>query len=84
MTERIENGWETKINILGDGKFLVEPSEWADALSSIEELGGQQELSLSVLNTERMTIQLSLPQEQTEELKRRFANMGLAIAVVQA
>ena len=84
VTERIENGWETKINILGDGKFLVEPSEWADALSSIEELGGQQELTLSVLNTGRMTIQLSLPQEQTEDLKRRFANMGLAISVVQA
>jgi signal transduction histidine kinase len=81
--QRIDNGFETRISILGNGEFVIDPSTWAEALMVIDEISGEQNLVLVILNTETLSLQLDSPQEKAGELVQRLNSLRISIPVFQ-
>ena len=84
VLERIDRGRETRVNIVGDGEFAVDPLEWIEALGVIDKESGPELLVVGILNTDRLTLQISSPADKTEVITQALANRRISIPVLRA
>jgi len=84
VLERIDRGRETRVNIVGDGEFAVDPLEWIEALGAIDKESGTELLVVGILNTDRLTLQITSPADKTAKITEALANRRISIPVLQA
>jgi hypothetical protein len=84
VLERIDRGRETRVNIVGDGEFAVDPLEWIEALGAIDKESGPELLVVGILNTDRLTLQITSPADKTAKITEALANRRISIPVLQA
>jgi hypothetical protein len=84
VLERIDRGRETRVNIVGDGEFAVDPLEWIEALGAIDKESGPKLLVVGILNTDRLTLQITSPADKTAKITEALANRRISIPVLQA
>jgi hypothetical protein len=74
VLDRADRGHQTKVNILGEGKFEVSSGEWKDALSRTNQIAKTVELTVNVLNTDHVEITVYDSETNREILRKAFAS----------
>jgi hypothetical protein len=82
VLHRNRRGAETKINILGEGKFKADPIAWNKSLQKIDEICGDLTIELSILNVNRLSIQIYAPGLDTSNIKKEISNLEVPIEII--
>jgi hypothetical protein len=84
VLERIDRGRETRVNIVGDGEFAVNPSEWMEALGALDKETKEESLVFSILNTDVLTLQITSPSDKAAEITQALKDRRISIPVLHA
>ena|GEM_PF-1990119 len=74
ITDRVDRGHQTKINILGQGKFSVGSGDWQSILGRVDDLATSTDLTVNVLNTDHVEIAVYESETNRELLRKNFAS----------
>ena len=58
-SDRISDGQETKINLMGEGKFDISTDSWLAQLAGIGDASKNRSVEILVLNTDSVSIQVN-------------------------
>jgi len=76
VVERTNGGSETRLNIVGEGKFEIKVGSWQEILATVEKSCAGQAISLTVLNTEKVRVGLEVSDSVLSQVRSELIGQG--------
>jgi len=81
ILKRIEGGNELMLNILGEGRFQVDPATWDESLARLESVPTSLYSGLTILNTEQIELGIRTSTSHSDELAQALIQFPLKIII---
>ena len=76
VVDRTNGGAETRLNIVGEGKFEIKVGSWQEILATVEKSCAGQAISLTVLNTEKVRVGLEVSDSVLWQVRSELIGQG--------